>query len=260
MKGRAEGALRIANNRVLSKYLGEELCEQILSPKQFEGGYSPTKGPISTGYEATVLVNVCDAILKARRAGALKTEQEKRYAEYCEMVVRAFAKVGIIALIDEVTGYQAERVRKDKTELQRILAAYISPELMPWAKRFPDEFYEQLFRLRGWQYKPISVKRPRVVGKLTNQIVYEKLPPGVLEELKRRNPPGEDGRRKHKHHEFLTEDVGHPHLKDHLLQVIMLMRVSPNWKTFERLFARAFPAPVRQERMFDDDDESIIDI
>jgi hypothetical protein len=57
----------------------------------------------------------------------------------------------------------------------------------------------------------------------------------------------------------LTEDVGHPHLKDHLLQVIMLMRVSPNWKTFERLFARAFPAPVRQTTMFDDD-EDIIDV
>ncbi len=168
------------------------------------------------------------------------------------MVVRAFAKVGIIALIDEATGYQAERARKDKTELQRILAAYISPELMPWAKRFPDEFYEQLFRLREWQYQPVSVRKPRVVGKITSQLVYEKLPPGVLEELRAKNPADEDGRRKHKHHEFLTEDVGHPHLKDHLLQVIMLMRISPSWKTFERLFARAFPAPVSTADMFAD--------
>ena len=144
-----------------------------------------------------------------------------------DMVIRAFAKVGIIALIDEATGYQAERVRKDELELQRILAAYISPELMPWAKKFPDEFYEQLFRLRGWQYKPISVRKPRIVGKITSQIVYEKLPPGVLEEMREKNPADEEGRRKRKHHQFLTEDIGHPHLKDHLLQVIMLMRVSP---------------------------------
>ncbi len=258
MKGRAEGALRIANHRAIAEFLGDELREQIHNPKLFTG-FSPNPDVPSSGYEATVLVNLCDAILKARDAGALKTEQELRYALYCDMVIRAFAKVGIIALIDEVTGYQAERVKEDKTALQRILAAYISPELLPWAKRFPDEFYEQLFRLRGWQYHPISVRKPRIVGKITSQIVYEKLPPGILEELREKNPADEEGRRKHKHHQFLTEDIGHPHLRDHLLQIIMLMRVSPNWKTFERLFARAFPAPVQQIALWDDEDENTID-
>ena len=104
------------------------------------------------------------------------------------------------------------------------------------------------------------MRKPRIVGKITSQIVYEKLPPGVLEELKAKNPADDEGTRKHKHHQFLTEDIGHPHLKDHLLQVIMLMRVSPNWKTFERLIARAFPAPIQQISMFDEDDESIIDM
>jgi hypothetical protein len=259
MKGRAEGALRIINHRALAPFVNDELRFQIEHPILFTG-FSPKADQMGSGYEATVLVNVCDAILKADDAGALKTEQEKRYARYCSMLTRAFAKVGIIALVDEVTGYQAERVKKDKTALQRILALYIAPELLPWAQRFPPEFYEELFRLREWQYQPISVKRPRIVGKLTCQLVYEKLPPGVLEELRQKNPAGEDGRRKHRHHQFLTDDFGVPHLKYHLIQVIALMRASPNWKTFERLFARAFPAPVHQADMFEDQDSNIIDI
>lgn len=258
MRGRAQGALRIVAHKTLSKYLSDELKQQILNPIQFTG-FSPNPDLPNSGYEATVLVNICDAILAARDANALKTEQELRYALAADMLIRAFAKVGIIALVDEATGYQAERIRKDKTALQRILAAYISPELLPWAQRFPPEFYEQLFRLRGWQYKPISVKKPRYVGKLTSQIVYEKLPPGILDELRAKNPTDESGRRKHKHHQFLTDDIGVPHLKDHLLQVIPLMRASPNWKTFERLFARAFPAPIQQMTLFDVDDENVID-
>lgn len=50
----------------------------------------------------------------------------------------AFAKTGLVAVIDEVTGYQADR---DRDELQKVLEKYISAELLPWAKRFPDEFY-----------------------------------------------------------------------------------------------------------------------
>lgn len=32
-----------------------------------------------------------------------------------------------------------------------------------------------------------------------------------------------------------------PDLRDHLLQLIVLLRAAPNWRVFERLFARAFP-------------------
>src|SRR6266487_4094688 len=148
-----------------------------------------------------------------------------------------------LALVDEATGYQAER---DKDELQTILSAYIAPELMPWTRRFPPEFYEQMFRLWGWQYRPLSIKRPRHAGKLTSQLIYEKLPPGVLEELRRKNPPDETGRRKHKHHQFLTDDVGNPHLEKQLAIVTTLMRISPNWRVFMAHFSRAFPSDVEQ--------------
>lgn len=111
--------------------------------------------------------------------------------------------------------------------------------------------YQELFRLQGWQYSPLSVKRPRVVGKITNELVYEKLPPGVLEELKRLTPKSQRGNRTQRFHQRLTEDVGHPHLGKHLAAVTTLMRASPNKNVFSRLFARAFPSNKASQQEMD---------
>ncbi len=195
-------------------------------------------GQTAIGYKAELLPQICGVFLDAERAGAL-TVNQLPIAHKCNILLRGFATVGIIALVDEVTGFQEER---DRDELHRILAAYISKELLPWAKCFPDEFYEELFRLRGWQYSPLTVKRPKYVGKLTNELVYDKLPPGVREELQTKNPVVKNGWRKYKHHQFLTMDIGHPHLEKHLVAVTTLMRASASWPTFQKLFTKAFPS------------------
>ena len=70
---------------------------------------------------------------------------------------------------------------------------------------------------------------------------FERLAPGVLAELKRINPVTEKGYRKHKHHQWLTEDVGHPQLANHLYAVVGFMKASPNWQSFCRLLERAYP-------------------
>jgi hypothetical protein len=132
---------------------------------------------------------------------------------------------------------------------------YLREERLAWARIFPDEYYRQLYKLKGWTY-PTGTKRTPLVGKLTNQLVYEKLPEGVLKKLRELNPVlTETKRRRWKHTQFLTEDIGQPDLRDHLLQLIAVMRASSNWSTFKRLFARAFPSgkPI-QEVLFDVDD------
>jgi hypothetical protein len=141
-------------------------------------------------------------------------------------------------LVDEATGYQEVRNRQ---ALQAILDAFLRHELAAWAKRFPDEFYREMFRLRGWEWKQVSVKRPILVGKLTNDVVYERLAPGILVELENRNPKDDRGRRAHRHHQWLTEDVGHPALAQHLHAVIGLMRASKDWSQFHSMLDRAFP-------------------
>lgn len=238
MKGRGQGAIRIATHKTLKPFFPEELRVAILNPTQFDGSTLNKVSP-TTGYEATMLSDVAEAILTARDNGELKTEQEKRYAIFCDALMRSLAKVGIIALVDEATGYQEVR---DRLALQKILDKYLRDDLAKWAKTFPDEFYEHLFRLKGWQYRPLSVKKPSVVGHWTNDIIYSRLAPGVLKELRRRNPIQEGtGRRRHKHFQWLSDDEGHPALKEHLSNTTFLMKASPNWQIFYRALQRAAP-------------------
>jgi hypothetical protein len=194
------------------------------------------RGKQAFGYRAELLPVVCDIFLKARADGVLSKTQE-HIAQACEVLVRGLATVGIIALVDEATGYQDYRARQ---ALEQILDKFIRNELGKWAKTFPDEFYREMFRLRGWAYDPRSVKRPGVIGRYTEDLVYKRLAPGVLEELKLKNPPIK-GHRKHRHFQWLTEDVGHPRLREHLAAVIALMKASSSWRSFYGLMQRALP-------------------
>lgn len=226
-----------ANN--LKPFISEELIENSI-PILFE-----YKRREYIGYKAQLLPAVCVVFMDAEEAGSLNVMQ-KHIAQKCKILLRGFATIGIIALIDEATGYQYDR---DRDELNKILEAYISKELLQWTKRFPDEFYKEIFRLHGWVYNPITVKRPGYVGKLTNALVYEKLPPGVLDELKKKNPKDDKGRRRHRHHQFLTDDIGNPHLEKQLVAVNTLLKIAPNWASFKRTFARAFPVGPEQTKM-----------
>lgn len=219
-----------ANN--LKPFISEEIAA-VLSPVSFK----TTRGQRSEGLRAEALPAVCEIYLEARDAGAL-SEPQKRVARQCEMLVRSFSRLGIIALVDEATGYQEVR---DRLALQAILDNFLRTELAAWAKRFPDEFYQQIFRLRGWEWKGMKVNRPQVVATYTKDIVYARLAPGILKELEKRNPASDRGHRKSKHHQWLTEEVGHPALSQHLHAAIGFMRAASSWEEFKRLLDRAFP-------------------
>ena len=193
-------------------------------------------GTKAFGYRAETLPAVCDVFLAAREAGALAPNQHG-IAKKCELLVRSLAKVGIVALVDEATGYQEVR---DKFALQAILDKYLRKELAAWAKQFPDEFYQQIFRLRRWEWKGMRVNRPQCVANYTKDIVYERLAPGILEELERKNPV-ENGTRRARHHQWLTADVGHPALSQHLHSTVTLMRAADSWEQFKKMLDRSLP-------------------
>lgn len=220
--------LRYLNQKTLKPFIFKDK-----SPDHFVPVVCYDGGTKIHGYEATVLVDICDGILDARKHIELSPRQTI-IAEQCEMLVRSFAKVGLIALIDEATGYQHER---EQDELQRILKAYIAEELLPWQKRFPDIFYQELFRLNGWDYTVKGIqKRPGIIGKWTNKLIYEQLPNGVLSELKRITPKSA------RLHQNLTSDIGQPELSAQITQVVTIFRISDNmaqvWGYVNRLNAR----------------------
>ena len=218
-------------SRNLARFISEGLSTSS-KPIQFQ---ATSGGSVATGYRATLLPEVCNVYLAARDAGVLRSNQQ-HIAERAEVLVRGLATVGIIALVDEVTGYQDIRAQR---ALAIILEKFIAKELQPWTKTFPYEFYSEIFRLKDWP-GPDGVKRPAVIGHYTNDIVYARIAPGILEELRRVNPVL-SGYRKDRHHQWFTPDLGHPRLKEHLSAVAALMRASPNWNAFQRNLSRAFP-------------------
>lgn len=231
-KGMSRLELFTSGERI-SPFIINELAERVRTPIIF---LTPAGGK-AYGYDAEVLVELCEAVLAARADGVLQ-KQQLPIAQQCEVIMRGLARVGIVALVDEATGFQEVRKRD---ALHKILEAYIAEDLMPWAKRFPDAYYREMFRLHGWDYDPESVKRPGVVGKFTNEFVYGRLPSGVLDELRSKNPKDYSGRRRGRHHQFLTEDIGHPHLEKQITKTVTLMQAADDWPQFKRLFARVFP-------------------
>ena len=218
----------------LQPFISEEIRKKLIAPIR----YISKSNIKSNGALAEILPDICDIWIKAREAGVLNKAQEKTAVQAYNLL-RGFAHVGIIALVDEATGFQEIR---DKKALQKILDKYLLKEQAKWAKRFPDEFYQLMFELKGWQWEGMKVKRPGVVGTYTNDLVYSRLAPGVLSELRRLNPPDEiTRRRKSKHHQWFTEDIGHSALQQHLFTLIAFMKASSNWSNFHRMVERAFP-------------------
>jgi hypothetical protein len=227
---------KFAETKGLSGTVNEDLIRAIYNPIKFR----TPKGQEAYGYEATILADLCEAVLQARELGNLHPQQ-KRIAKQCEILARGFMRVGIVALVDEATGYQDVRNRQ---ALEKILDQFIAKELARWAKQFPDEFYKHMFRLKGWEYKPDSVKRPGVIGIYTNDLVYERLAPGVLDELRKKSVElVEEGVRKTKprYFQWLTENIGQPELRSHLVAVVTLMKASNDWNSFMRLVDRVLP-------------------
>lgn len=228
---------------ILDRYLRPKNLQDFV-PEKFKGKsldqatYAiEMNGRRAFGYNGEDIVDICRMYLEARKHGSLLDSQIK-LADQAEVIVTSLAKLGITALIDEATGYQQVRARD---ALQAYLDKVIRKELAAWVKRFPDEFYEQMYRLKKWNWSGGSSRRPQVAAKYTANIVYARLGPGVLDELQRVNPKLPTGRRKNKHHQWLTDDVGHPQLAQHLYAVIGLMRLSDSWEQFTRLLDRAYP-------------------
>lgn len=199
--------------------------------------YRTERGSLAHGIKAEIIPKICDVWLDAEQEGKLGSRQ-KTIAQKARLLIRALAHIGIVALVDEATGYQRDRA---KDALASILEAFIARELQPWVKTFPDEYYEQLFRLRGLEYPRDSVRRPQYFGNLTNDIVYKRLAPGVLEELKRSVPKTANGRPKDLLHRRLTPDLGHPKLREHMASVVTAMKLSDDYSDFKTKLDRLHP-------------------
>ncbi len=203
-------------------------------------------GRMAYGYKAEILPSVCYVFIDAEKNAALNNSQIA-IAKRCEILVRGFATIGIIALVDEATGYQFDR---EKDELQKILKAYISEELLAWGKRFPDEFYREIFRLNNWSFTPSQItSRPGIIGTWTKKYIYSVLPKGVLQALLDKTERNDKGKLKTHLHRHLTREQGIEHLNKQIISTVTLMNISDSWKQFEKVWNKKFG----QQELFNED-------
>jgi hypothetical protein len=200
--------------------------------------YRTERGTIAHGIKAEIIPKLCEVWLDADEARALGTRQ-KQIAQKAKLLMRALAHIGIIALVDEATGYQEVR---DKKALEAILDKYLQDHARTWAKTFPDEFWVKLIKVKGYP-SYMALKRPSFVGHWVNDIIYDRIKPGIRKKLNELNPRmPETGRRKKINTQYFTEDYGLPELKDHLKGVMLLMDAAGGSEVqFNRMLNRALP-------------------
>ena len=230
--------LRNLQSKWIQPYLSDQLKEWILwatneKIKQIDVLFGPAIIP----FKASLFVDICKAYIAANNDKALSESLMRTYYRLI-LLMTAFAKTGIDAMVDSITGYQED---KRKEELLKILKMYISEEFLEWTKMFPEEFYEQIFRLKGWgSFQKAGQKMPQVVGQYTNDIVYERLPDKVLFELKKKVKKSENGNNLVKLHQGLSKDYGVLHLERHLIAVIALMKASTCWEHFLEMLDKTY--------------------
>jgi hypothetical protein len=247
--GKVKGGDAYSPESKLPVFLGADNLKPFITREIAENSnpfsYKQTKGGIAMGYKAQLLADVCEVFLTARDAGVLRKNQE-HIAKQCEILMRGFARIGITALIDEVTGFQYDRPRRD---LEEQLKQFISESLRRWVRTFPADYFKHLCRLRGVELRP-DMKLPQYFGKLTNNLVYRRIAPGLLRKLKERRE--ERGSKSNKLFSWLSEDVGLRGVLVHLGTVIGFMKSHTDYDAFEKQLNGVAPIYPDYPGLFDD--------
>ena len=222
MKGGMSRLELFVSGKLIKPFISNDLLERVRDPIKFRIGPN-----VAYGYDSDTLIDIAESVIRADNAGELQ-KQQAGIAYQCRVITSSLTRIGLIALIDEATGYQTKR---DKDELQQILTVYLLPEHRPWLQTIPDEFTNEIYRVYGWKRQPNN-RGPRYAGKLIRQLIYEKLPKPVLPALDEINPSNSKYQRKHRHHQFLTDKQGLDHFRSQVITVMTLLRISKNKADF----------------------------
>ncbi len=200
----------------LESYLGVEALKAYL-PEDLPGQMIEFNIPeivnkTVRGIEAETFLEICRAYIKARDAGASLTDRQTEIAKRAGMFLAACAKVGLIALIDEATGFQYDRAQD---ALRFKLKIYLEEEMRKWEKTFPDELWREFGRLTNWT--GAVTQRPKYWGKLVMELVYEYLDKDVADWLRKNAPKP---RHKENYHQWLSSQYGLKKLVEHLWMLV----------------------------------------
>ncbi|HEV8141340.1 MAG TPA: P63C domain-containing protein [Methylomirabilota bacterium] len=224
------------NSKTMADYLGRDLKEKLENPLIFHLPGAAAASPVSAranGYDATILIDICNAILAAKAAGKLSGGRYDRMIEQARIITSASAKSGIRQLVYALAGY-------DPTA-EEVIAAfklYVREEAREYEKEFPDELYSEWYRL--YKLTPPPKNKPWKFKQLTVAHVYEPLAKssGKVYQLTQALRTASNERWK-KLHQFLS-DVGVKALRTQLGKTLGIALVSDTAEQYEANIQRAF--------------------
>jgi hypothetical protein len=229
--------MKTLSGKTLGSKIPRELRERIEKHIEFK----PLSGDPAHGYEASVLIDLCGALIDAEPT---LLPSQKFLAKQAEIIIRAAAKVGIVALIDEATGFIEDKRREEYREIWR---QAIREEARKWEQpEFPDALFDIFYKTYGLQrINPDSSKHPKFFSKLIRKYVYQPLlnsNGAILELLDEKNPVVyANGGRRYKLWQFLTEEVGLPAVRAQIWQVVGIGKGARNKAQLATRFYESFP-------------------
>lgn len=190
--GRKSGNLAPYLERIPEKYSAARVGAEI--------AFLAPSGNVAHGITAEQFYEILVAYSEAADLGEISHPGQLRIAANCNRLVRACGKVGIVALVDEASGYQAER---ETGELQGLVAKYLRETPGDWTMLWDREVVQRLCDLYGIERRgnlfPAFVCN--VIGRLYRLI----LPAEVYAAIRDRNGTGEE--RQGKLHQFFKSSL-----------------------------------------------------
>ena len=222
--GNLESYLRV---EALARYIPPDL-PGLLVEFQLEEVVNKTV----QGFSAETFIEICRAYVRALSDGALDTDRQKEIAIKASMFLASCAKVGLIALIDEATGYQYDRAAD---ALRVKLKAFLAEEMRDWEKTFPDDLWVEFGRLTNW--KGTVTYRPKYWGHLVTELVYTYLDADVCRWLKENKPQPQKGRN---WHQWLSDQYGLRKLVQHIYTLIGVAKTCHDMRELREKMAEMY--------------------
>lgn len=226
---------RFLGSQKMDTSVGPELREKIATPLVFQwfppapGGQPPS---VVYGYDVTILIDVCKAIINAHSEGKLLGRYEHTVKQ-AQIIIGASAKAGIKGLAYALAGYDATRA-----EVIAAFKFYVREEARDYEREFPVELYGEWYRLyqlpkpeegKPWKFKDLTITQVYIPLARSN---------GKILALTRAQKAVSDDRRT-KLHQFLTE-IGVKALRMHLGRLLGMAQTSATREQYEQHVTRVF--------------------
>lgn len=243
-KSRATNLAKFLESQSAGFNIDKDLIALAKNPIVF---IPPHGGNPAYGYNATILVDICDTVLEARKNQTLpQTQSYQKLVNQCEILIRSFAKTGIIALIDEATGYEkiretGELIKFFKETMVREIA---SDKIKEFEKRGIFDGLYKIYKLPRKKDKPWQ--HPSFFGHFFIKYIYKPLDTiitdgqaktrGIMLKLLKEKKDLNSGTMLY---QFIAE-VGEAQFFEHLRTISNLMKIADNKKQFDILFDKVF--------------------